>query len=194
MMKKLFVLMLVLGLASAASAAAGLAISVGDDNEPADSDYYVLENGTLTLDVHATTDIVGAGAGEGDWVLICDEALGTIRDGNTVPYGDVSLNIMWTASGSGVVDLPEGYDGDVGTVIVFGTTLTVPSGTVLFDDIVFTCLVGEGDVTIILAKINEDWEYMGDDWIYDTVVIHQIPEPATIALLGLGGLLLRRRR
>jgi hypothetical protein len=28
----------------------------------------------------------------------------------------------------------------------------------------------------------------------DSVTIHQVPEPATIALLGLGGLLLRRRR
>jgi hypothetical protein len=28
----------------------------------------------------------------------------------------------------------------------------------------------------------------------DTVVIHQIPEPVTMALLGLGGVLLSRRR
>jgi hypothetical protein len=33
-----------------------------------------------------------------------------------------------------------------------------------------------------------------DGQILDTLVIHQIPEPATLALLGLGGLLLRRRR
>jgi hypothetical protein len=30
--------------------------------------------------------------------------------------------------------------------------------------------------------------------IEDTLTIHQIPEPTTIALLGLGGLLLRRRK
>ncbi len=29
--------------------------------------------------------------------------------------------------------------------------------------------------------------------VYDTLIIHQIPEPMTIMLLGLGGLLLRRR-
>jgi hypothetical protein len=192
MMKKLFVLMLVLGLASAASAAAGLQISVGDDNEPADSEYTVLVDGTLTLDIHANTDIVGEGDGEGDWVLICDTALATISGGVTVPYGDVSLNIMWPASTSGVTGMPDGYDGDVGTIILFGDTVLIPTGTRLFDDITFTC-VAEGDVVITLAKINEDWEWTGD--IYDTVTIHQIiPEPMTITLLGLGGLLLRRRK
>ena len=34
----------------------------------------------------------------------------------------------------------------------------------------------------------------GTSELVDAVVIHQIPEPATIALLGLGGLLLRRRK
>jgi hypothetical protein len=30
--------------------------------------------------------------------------------------------------------------------------------------------------------------------LLDTIIIHQVPEPATIALLGLGGLFLRRRK
>ncbi|MHC4154714.1 MAG: PEP-CTERM sorting domain-containing protein [Planctomycetota bacterium] len=30
--------------------------------------------------------------------------------------------------------------------------------------------------------------------MYDQVLIHQIPEPMTVALLGLGGLFLVRRR
>ncbi len=34
----------------------------------------------------------------------------------------------------------------------------------------------------------------GYDTPEDTIIIHQIPEPITIALLGLGGLLLRRRK
>jgi hypothetical protein len=28
----------------------------------------------------------------------------------------------------------------------------------------------------------------------DTIIVHQIPEPTTMLLLGLGGLLLRRRK
>jgi hypothetical protein len=48
----------------------------------------------------------------------------------------------------------------------------------------FHC-TGLGDVSITL------WEDYG---MPDAILIHQVPEPATIMLLGLGGLLLRRRK
>ncbi|MHC4575644.1 MAG: PEP-CTERM sorting domain-containing protein [Planctomycetota bacterium] len=56
----------------------------------------------------------------------------------------------------------------------------------LIDDIVFHC-EGPGDVTMTL--IFNDFTT-----VFDTLTIHQIPEPATLALLGLGGLFLMRRR
>jgi hypothetical protein len=65
----------------------------------------------------------------------------------------------------------------------------VPTGTVA-DNIMFHC-DDLGDVTIDLT--NSPMPGMG--LILDSQVIHQVvPEPITFALLGLGGLFLRRRK
>ena len=62
--------------------------------------------------------------------------------------------------------------------------LSDPVGGILFTS-VFHC-EGVGDVTLYA---------LDDNFIpADTQVIHQIPEPATFAILGIGGLLLRKRR
>ena len=49
----------------------------------------------------------------------------------------------------------------------------------------FVC-TGEGDA--VLQAVNENWI------TEDTQTIHQVPEPATLAIMGIGGLLLRKRR
>ena len=69
-------------------------------------------------------------------------------------------------------------------------SMEIPSITVptefgrLLTSVLFHC-DGPGDVTF--AVVDENGE------ILDTQVIHQIPEPMTLVLLGLGGLFLRRR-
>jgi len=57
----------------------------------------------------------------------------------------------------------------------------------LVDLITLHCAGETGDATLYLV------EYEGKE-VFDTQVIHQIPEPASMLLLGLGGLLLRRRK
>ncbi len=54
----------------------------------------------------------------------------------------------------------------------------------LVDNIIFHC-EGLGDATIKL--------FDSEPYLLDSLVIQQTPEPATIALLGLGALLLRRK-
>jgi len=56
---------------------------------------------------------------------------------------------------------------------------------VVVDGIIFHC-EAPGDVVVQLIDLNTGIEY-------GTFTIHQVPEPMTIGLLGLGGLFLRRR-
>jgi hypothetical protein len=219
-MKKLLVLMLVLGLASVASATVidvvpvdvgtsggrlgGMddTLQVGDViglklvlNANAYAGYpsydgYVLSSMDLSLDV------VGAGS----------LSAGTVdKAGAPVWKYDAGLSPF------GVVD-----DGDIsnGLSQIAGVALSPVGGTDsipndLMWDLLLTC-TGGGDVLIDLG-INGLTEY-GEfstpsggnygQWLAATdadlgdLVIHQegVPEPMTIALLGLGGLLLRRRK
>ena len=78
----------------------------------------------------------------------------------------------------------------------------VPGGTDLVWDFVITCTgIGFVDVDLTRAGVTE-YSELGYpiNWIdlsesdLGNLVIHQVPEPATIALLGLGSLFLMRRR
>jgi hypothetical protein len=182
-MKKLLVLMMVLGIAGAANAA--LLISVDGMVDPPDSQIEIMESDWVTIDIWgdgqtdpsefylglalegpASLDIAGAEilyTGNDKYLDPGDDDYIAGLLGIQIPYYLIGLN-----------DVPA-----VGTP-------KVPLEGTLVDGIRLHC-DGVGEVTLILTD--------NEGTILDTQVIHQIvPEPMTLGLLGLGGLFLRRRK
>ena len=182
-MKKLLVLMLVLGLASVANAT--LQISINGDKEPIDSEITIMVSDHLELDIW--TDAMIGPYQSMTWMLVCYTTCGDISGG--VPLIDaMKVNGLTTAFPD--VIPPDGEEGVWGLVLNV-SMLPIEAGTVLADSFDFHCL-GEGDCVIELWDAPDG---LPASILYDSVTIHQIiPEPASMLLLGLGGLLLRRRR
>lgn len=184
-MKKLLILMLVLGVASMANAT--LQISVGADQDPLDTEYTVLPSETIMLDIWTDADI---GAFENvTWALVTADDEATITTG-------LGLIAGYTVMGN-VQDMswgPEGINGRFGGYFA-GMSGNPTAGATLYDEFTFHCVNDEKDAVIELWQLQD---LGGDQWgfetLLDSAVIHQIPEPMTMVLLGLGGLLLRRRK
>jgi len=184
-MKKLLVVMLMLAMAVVANAS--MVISVNGVNDPTD-DITINTGQVVTLDIFGADNTV---------------------DNLTYYY----LGIDAGSAGSGSIDISSATvlyagdkawievvdDGDIAGVLnvqnpFVGLMITDPNSNPphpiapngkLFDGIKFTC-TGAGDVTINL--------FDGNGGLMDSQVIHQTPEPMTMALLGLGGMYLRRRK
>ena len=171
-MKKVLVLMLVLGFASMASA--GLSLWV--DGAPAESSTI-----TLLPSEYAMIGVYNDDDGTVPRVL----GYVSITDGPGSWSGGYNVYIP--------PSLTSAYAYYFGPLTGLGDTwyLSDADATVneigvgMLGDFEFHC-DDFGDVTIVLSDASQ--------MIHDTLIIHQIPEPMTIGLLGLGGLFLRRRK
>ena len=167
-MKKLLVLGLVLALTSMASA-------VITQNPGGGGTYDLMVDTTLTIEISEST---GNQAGMLVYVIVEDGGDGALSNAiATSKAGELGDTTPYTESGWGV-----GYELASGS-----TTGQVEAGVQWTVDY-YGANVGDSCVVSI-------WDGGGsfvtpDDYI----TINVIPEPMTIALLGLGGLFLRRRK
>jgi len=189
-MKKLLILVMVLAMASLASAT--LKISVNGIVDPPDTQVV------LTPSQHAVIDVTGDGQSPlFEYYLVADGP-GTIAGGQMLYLGSLaSIQTFVPGSGDGWEDVYKPWLESIGFIHANGLSYMVlndGSGTPrpldgkLVDLIDFHC-VGPVDVMLTLFSVDSE----GVVTVFDTQLIHQIPEPVTVALLGLGGLLLRRR-
>jgi hypothetical protein len=179
-MKKLLALVLVLAVVSLANAAMVLDLSVGADNA-AD---VLLAPGSFVLSVTNSGNFVQPAdfAGFG---LVVISGSGTIS-------GGVVTALAPSASG---FDTDPANQADLAALFggagVYGTIASWTAGTFAggkyLDGITFD--YAGGDVLIQLIT-TADFETFT---VADSVLVKQIPEPATMALLALGGLLFRRK-
>jgi len=182
-MKKLLVLMLVLSIASVANAVLTAKISVDGVIDTPDTDIILAPSDTVTIDIHAWNDVSASGT------VLLMQGLGAL-DATSLTLWEQSAFTMPSAffddykmlfEDMGYAGISQIADFDI---LDLSDPFTVPNGIVL-DGLILHCL-GEGDVILTLfdADLN----------VLDSQIIHQIPEPASMLLLGLGGLLLRRRK
>ena len=185
-MKKLLIFMLVLGMASLANAS--LQISAGGNQNPVDSEIWLLPSETIMLDIWTTNDIT-PGVNEGTFMEPGAFALVA-----TTLDGQISGGVNVSPEDSLLIYAYDNYAGKTGiwASLTLAFVSIIPADTVLIDGIVFHC-EQPGDVLIELIY-DPAYPIYGVSPVLDSLIIHQIPEPMSVLLLGLGGLFLRRRR
>ncbi|MCK4294031.1 MAG: PEP-CTERM sorting domain-containing protein [Planctomycetes bacterium] len=144
-----------------------------------DTDILRLDE-NLYLSMYAE-EVFPTGSAVVRWQLLCDRSLATITGGVLGP--DAYDGIIYAHPGGRGRQGWFDYDPWLGPGYEPG---------VYADNILYTPQ-SLGDVTV------EFWSNGGmigapDYYLADSVVIRQVPEPMTIALLGLGGVFLLRRR
>ena len=191
-MKKLLIVFLVLAMAPLASAAFTIGIDV--NGSPWNGSDFVSGSDTIKVTITTTTSI-------GQMV----NALTNVSDGDNQANMTLYSTSQWSlgsfgtlaADGSGGVDATMGgalLMGSFAAGDVYSFEFHVPNTLVKSDYIIIDPAGGSFNYTAASADTlaTIDTEGNGADGL--PVIVLHVPEPMTIALLGLGGLLLRRRR
>ncbi len=156
------------------------------DDRPFDPDTDVLDiNESLYLTMW-TDEWVGGTMGQYMWALVCDWSLASITGGEAGP--DAESRVVFYGSASDLWSVPEHEDGQSGLIGVPDETL---DPGLYLDKLVYTP-ISAGDVEVRFLEVSSNSGAIID--VPDSIVIHQIPEPVTIGLFGLGGLLLVQRK
>lgn len=180
-MKKLLIIAIVMLVASMANA--GLLLSVDGVVDPPETSITIKPSDRLII------DIVGDGTTDPGlfYMGLAVQGPGSLEiDNAAILYAGSDAGVAWDSDEeiAGMLGLQFPFvDVSLNDVPPVGTAKPPLEGK-LIDNIIFHC-EAPGDVVILL--------FSGDGEILDTQVIHQIPEPVTVALLGLGALLIRRK-
>jgi len=196
-MKKLFVLVLVLAISSMATAASVDLQIVGgpapQGTDPGSGAPSYLPSDTITIALVAS----GFGTGANDGVGQIQIASATTSNGGTAASPDLhtklkaDLHYKGTLVNSGGV-LISTVDGSLAVADYTG----IDAGDLWWFDFHIPDLQHSSIISIDLTDLNVDNKFgSGLTYTYGGALeIHVTPEPMTIALLGLGGLFLRRRK
>lgn len=192
-MKKLLVLALVLSIASLAQAGLTIQLYQGGTAYNAVTDAPLTVGDTLEVRLVA----VGGDTGDSNPTLFVDETYGILtKTSGTINMPPAPTATLWQGEAkndnyvTGMTDTEDGLFGAIGD---FSASPPYADGTYI-SGIVFTC-VAAGDAVLKLVNVAANYDVLPENGgiAMDSVVIHQIPEPITMCLLGLGGLFLRRR-
>jgi len=182
-MKKLLISMLVLAIASVANAQIEPQLSIYVNGADPGAEYTMLSGSVISLGIYS--DGVGGVNGKYSGALVLNiDATDTgtgILQGTPIIYNGSGEPLEFLGGADAFVAEPA-----VGIFIATNPVLADKALAGVGFDFEFLCTSLDGDVTVTIVD-----DVFGP---VDTLTIHQIPEPITFALLGLGGLFLRRRK